>query len=241
MYEMDGRIRFSETGEDLKLTLIGLMNYYQDCCTFHSEDIGLSVSETSRKHLAWLVNYWQIDILRMPKLGERVRTITNPYDCRGFLAWRNLEMLSEDGEVLNRGWSLWSLMDISRMDPVRVPQEWIERYGLGQKFDMEYTPRKIRVPHTDPEICKDMQVTEMLLDSNHHVNNVNYVILAMNALKEQPQISRLRIEYQKQALLGDTVTPMVYDQSTEKQYRKTIVLMLNGREPSCTLEITGKA
>ena len=237
---MDGRVRFSETGEDRKLTLVGLMNYYQDCCTFHSEDVGISVFETSRQHLAWLVNYWQIDIEQMPKLGDKIRTITNPYDCRGFLAWRNLEMLSWEGEILSRGYSLWSLMDISRMAPVRVPQEWIERYGMGSKFDMEYTCRKISVPQTDPITCSSMQVTEMLLDSNHHVNNVNYAVLAMNALKEQPQIRRLRIEYQKQALLGDTITPLVYDQSTEEQYRKIIVLMLNDREPSCTLEIAGK-
>lgn len=39
-YSFDGRIRYSEIGEDGCLTLPGVLNYFQDCCTFHSESIG---------------------------------------------------------------------------------------------------------------------------------------------------------------------------------------------------------
>ena len=40
MYTWDSRVRFSEIGEDKKLTLDSILNYFQDSSTFHSEDIG---------------------------------------------------------------------------------------------------------------------------------------------------------------------------------------------------------
>ena len=36
MYEMKSRVRYSEVGADRKLTLISLIDYLQDCATFHS-------------------------------------------------------------------------------------------------------------------------------------------------------------------------------------------------------------
>ena len=41
LYQLTGRIRFSEIGEDGHLTLHHLINYFRDCSTFHLEDIGL--------------------------------------------------------------------------------------------------------------------------------------------------------------------------------------------------------
>ena len=39
-YSFNSRIRYSETGENACLTLPGILNYFQDCSTFHSEAIG---------------------------------------------------------------------------------------------------------------------------------------------------------------------------------------------------------
>ena len=40
-YSFNSRVRYSETGENGKLTLPGVLNYFQDCCTFHAESVGL--------------------------------------------------------------------------------------------------------------------------------------------------------------------------------------------------------
>ena len=39
-YRFESRIRYSEIGENGCLTLPGILDYFQDCCTFHSESIG---------------------------------------------------------------------------------------------------------------------------------------------------------------------------------------------------------
>ena len=40
MYELNSRVRYSETDIDAKLSLTGIMNYMQDCSTMQSEDAG---------------------------------------------------------------------------------------------------------------------------------------------------------------------------------------------------------
>ena len=41
MYEYDKRIGFSECGTDRRLTITALIDAFQDCSTFQSEDSGV--------------------------------------------------------------------------------------------------------------------------------------------------------------------------------------------------------
>ena len=51
MYAFDSRIRYSETDSEGRLTLNALLNYFQDCSTFHSEDVGLGIGYMNRSGL----------------------------------------------------------------------------------------------------------------------------------------------------------------------------------------------
>ena len=40
MYEFEGRIRYSECDDTGRLSIFSLVNYFQDCSTFQSEELG---------------------------------------------------------------------------------------------------------------------------------------------------------------------------------------------------------
>ena len=40
MYHYESRVRFSETDKKRKLTLEAIVDYFQDCSTFQTEDLG---------------------------------------------------------------------------------------------------------------------------------------------------------------------------------------------------------
>ena len=46
------------------------------------------------------------------------------------------------------------------------------------------------------------------LDTNHHVNNAQYVEIAREFLPEL-KIGEIRVEYKKAAVLGDVITPHI--------------------------------
>ena len=76
MYAFDSRIRYSETDSEGYLTLDALLNYFQDCSTFHSEDVGLGIGYMKEIGQVWVLSSWQIVVNRYPKLGEKVKIVT---------------------------------------------------------------------------------------------------------------------------------------------------------------------
>ena len=83
MYVFESRVRYSEIGADGRLTTEKLIDYFQDCSTFQSEDLGAGVKYLRDKNLAWIIVYWRAEILRMPGLGEKIRVGTLPYEMNG--------------------------------------------------------------------------------------------------------------------------------------------------------------
>ena len=65
------------------------------------------------------------------------------------------------------------------MIPVRVMPEDVAAYGEEEAFDLEKAPRKIAVPK---EYIEGTPVTIAAhhLDTNHHVNNAQYVDIAVS-------------------------------------------------------------
>lgn len=223
IYEFDSRIRFSETDQDRNLNLVSLVDYFQDCSTFQSEALGRGLDYMAEQQKAWMVLSWQIEILRLPVLCEKVRIQTWAYDFQGFYGLRNFAMVSEQGDYLAKANSVWVLMDITTGHPVRIMPEQVEPYGSEPKLDMEYFSRKIKAP-TDCRRGDTFPVCRHHLDTNDHVNNGQYIRMAEEYLPEGFQVSRLRVEYRNQARLHDEILPMISEKENE------IVVMLCNME-----------
>lgn len=207
MYTFESRIRYSETDSEGKLTIASLINYFQDCSTFQSQDLGLGVEYLGKEHLVWVLSAWQIVVDRYPRLCEKVVTGTQPYDLKGFLGYRNFAMTDEEGKYVARANSLWSLLDTVTGRPVNIPAVMKERYGLGEKLPMEYAPRKIAIPG-EGTAGDPIPVKRQHLDTNHHVNNQQFIQMALDCVPEENPVPRqVRAEYKKQAFLGDVMFP----------------------------------
>ena len=122
-YSFKGRVRYSEIGEDGCLTLPGIQNYYQDCCTFQSEEIGQGMEVLEERQRAWVLSSWQIVVNRYPGLGETIVASTAPYGFKGFLGMRNFTLKTEDGELLSYANSIWTNIDTETGLPARLTDE----------------------------------------------------------------------------------------------------------------------
>ena len=207
-YRFESRIRYSEIGENGCLTLPGILDYFQDCCTFHSESIGQGMDTVKKRSRAWVLSSWQVVVNRYPRLGERIVTTTAPYDFRGFLGMRNFTMETCEGERLAYANTIWSNIDTRTGHPEKLTEEDTAGYELSEKLEMEYAPRKIALPkELEPQNAFSIQKHH--LDTNHHVNNCQYVRMAADYLPEGFAIHQMRAEYKKQAVLGDVFYPRV--------------------------------
>ena len=236
MYTFDSRVRYSEVGVDGNLTIESLINYFQDCTTFHSEDVGLGVDYLNELHMVWMLSSWQICVNRYPHLCERIVIGTAPYEFRGFIGYRNFEMKTKEGEVLAYANSVWSLMDIQKMLPAKPSKQMLEGYVLNEKYPMEYAPRKIAMPDGGRDV-EPFTVKQHHLDTNNHVNNGQYVRMALDCIPENLCIRQLRVEYKNQAKLNDVICPVVAESMDHGIY--TISLNKDDGKPYSIVEIIG--
>lgn len=214
MYSFESRIRYSEVDKDGRLTLEELLDYFQDCSTFHSEDIGVGTSYLAGHNMVWVLSAWQIVVDRYPKLGERVTIGTFPYDFKGFLGYRNFVMQDETGKQTACANSVWTLLDLEKQLPTRPTPLMVEKYVLEDRLPMDYAARKIAVPKNG-EKREEIIVKKYHLDTNNHVNNGQYVRMAMDFLPDGFKVSQMRAEYKKQALLEDMIIPETSDNGNQ--------------------------
>ena len=204
MYTFDSRIRYSETDETGALSLLGVINYLQDCSTFQSEDIGLGVEYLEEKKRAWLLSSWRIVIDRYPVLGERIKIGTWATSSKGIYGYRDFVIMDQDGNYLVRAESIWFFCDTEKMVPVRVMPEDVAAYGNEEALDLGKAPRKILIPEEYEEGIP-VTIATHHLDTNHHVNNAQYVDIARELVPSGTEIGEIRAEYRKAAVLGDEI------------------------------------
>ena len=209
MYTFESKIRYSETDSEGRLTMSSLLNYFQDTSTFESEALGFGVQYMKELQLVWVLSSWQIIVEQMPKLCDRVTVGTIPYEFKSFLGYRNFFMLAEDGSYLAKGNSMWTLLSLVTGKPIVPSDKMRDAYTLAPRLDMEYAPRKIALP-TGGTDAEPIIVKKHHLDTNHHVNNGQYVNMAMEFLPENFAVGQLRAEYKKQAFLDDVIYPKVF-------------------------------
>ncbi|MCB5389010.1 acyl-[acyl-carrier-protein] thioesterase [Blautia glucerasea] len=232
-YSFKGRVRYSEIGENGCLTLPGIQDYYQDCCTFQSEEIGQGMEVLEARQRAWVLSAWQIVVNRYPKMGETIVATTAPYGFKGFLGMRNFTLTTEAGGLLSYANSIWTNIDTKTGLPARLTDEDTRGYVLDEKLDMDYAPRKIALP-VGMRAEEPFAIQKHHLDTHHHVNNCQYIRMAADYLPERFVICQMRAEYKKQALLGDVFYPAV----KQEEGKVTVALSTESGEPYAIVEFT---
>ena len=132
MYTFQSQVRYSELDSDRKLSIASIVDYFQDCSTFHSESLGVGIDYLDRVGMLWVMSYWQIVIDRYPGLCEKITIGTFPYEFRGFLGSRNFFIADETGKKIVRAKSLWTLMNVREARPVKPTREMLEAYQLEE-------------------------------------------------------------------------------------------------------------
>lgn len=234
MYTFDSRIRYTELNHYTNtLDPSSIINYFQDCSTFQSEDLNLGLSYLEKKKRVWLLLAWNLHILRQAGLGDYIRVGTWPYAFKGFYGYRNFIMKDMKDNTLAIADSIWVYMDTENNCPIKVPED-NAGYVLEPAYPMEHMDRKISVPD-QLVACPSFPVIKSNIDSYHHVNNGQYVKMAEMFLPDDFIVNNMRIEYRTQAVMGDIIYPKV-NSLNDKYY---VVLDSRESKPYAVVEFCG--
>ena len=211
MYAFESRVRYSECDETGRLSLVSMVNYLQDASTFQSGELDRGFESLSRRTIAWILAAWRIEVERLPLLGERIRVSTWCYDMSRSRALRCFAIADESGCELVRADSKWFVYDVAAGRVTHVPDD--QRIYLSSEPRAQMAPleRYLR-PEGEGTATTASVVRAHNLDTNRHMNNAQYVLLASDALEELGHagtVSCVSALYRRMALLGDVIVPHV--------------------------------
>lgn len=235
MYTMKGQIRFSECDTTRRVTLPGIINYFQDCSTMQSETLGVGMDYLVSHQKAWVLSAWQVVIERYPKLMEEIEVSTWATDFNGLYATRNFSMRTKTGEMVAYANSVWVFMDLKAGRPIKAGDEEIAAYGKEPALEMEYAPRKIKLPKETVTV-DTFPIRKYHIDTNNHVNNCQYVQMALEVLKEPMKVRQVRVEYKKSAVYGDIILPKI----AVEEERTVVELCDMDGKPYAVVEFIGE-
>jgi acyl-ACP thioesterase len=187
----------------------------------------------TEQNMAQLLASRQVEVMRVPLFKESLTVTTSVYGMKPMFGFRNTFIYDASGNPCYRTWSMGAFVDKTNGKLKRVDEATIASMQLEPQLEMNYRDRRIILPRTGGEVMESVKVLRADIDYNRHMNNANYVRMAMELLPADFEVKGLRVEYRVAAKLGDTLTPTVYQ--TDGCY---VVALSVGSEACAIIEFT---
>ena len=163
-----------------------------------------------RENMAQLLASRQVEIVRVPAYKEKLTVTTSVYDMKPMFGFRNTFIYDERGNPCYRTWSMGAFVDKSTGKLKRVDDSVAATLKIEPRLPMNYKDRRIAVPADEGTVCTPVRVMRADIDYNRHVNNANYIRMAMELIPEGAEIKGLRVEYRVAAKLGNILSPTLH-------------------------------
>jgi acyl-ACP thioesterase len=145
--------------------------------------------------------------------------------------FRNTFIYDAEGKPCYRTWSMGAFVDKSDGKLKRIDEATLDSMHLDPQLELNYQDRRIILPKEGGKTLEPIRVLRADIDYNKHMNNANYVRVAMELLPEDFEVRGLRVEHRVAAKLTDQLIPTLYEQ--DGTY---IVALSIGNEVSAIIE-----
>lgn len=186
-----------------------LMSYMEDIACRHSDLAGYGINDIPKTNLVWILLDWRAKIIKRPIYGESLNIKTWSKGMDKCYAYRDFEINDNHENIIAVASTRWVLTDCKKGRIVRTDENIEKAYPKEEKsvFDRDELD-KIKEPEEIDEIIK-YTIRKTDIDINGHVNNLNYLDIAYEALpfsiKECQQFQNIRITYKHEIKIGENV------------------------------------
>ena len=145
IYQFDSRVRYSEVDENRRITLLSILNYFQDCSSFHSEKIGVGIDYLNKKQCAWVLSSGRSCLRSCRCLNRRSPFRPGHILLKDFSA-KDFCIRDEKGEKLAQANTLWTYVDLKTGHPTQSSRKRSRKRMCCTKSWIWIAPRKIALP-----------------------------------------------------------------------------------------------
>ena len=211
--------QYSQTEVDMRVGASGYLRYFQDISAKHLLSMGKGNDTVPVDYgICWIVSKYRLEIFERAQIEKplTIETWIEPEKSKVRLH-PNLRITDADGKTLALGQMELCLTHIAEkrialLPEIEFPFESCEDPGIAHP-----KVRKIRIAEDQLAQAYSRTVRYSDLDNNHHMNNLRYINVALDAFSsdfyQQHPLRELEVEYLGQCHEGDTIA--VFTQVTE--------------------------
>jgi len=218
-------VRSYEVDSSGKATLPQIGNYFQEAAGKHAHQLNFDISHLHEQGLTWVLFRMHIEVNRFPERWEEITVNTWPSSGDGIRAFRDYQLLDENGKQLAAGISQWMVLNIKTRRPARMPKEVLEM-GLNVKKHMIEPSREAFEKFEVPDDQAEIRVGADSLDMNNHANNVAYIKWMTAYIPADFQKSHkcrsIELQYHSECGLNDRIASE-FKKETESSYLHRII------------------
>ena len=233
MYSLNYKVTTSTCDSEGRLKLYSALQMMQDCSEMWIDTEPVVKQYFAEQNMAQLLAFRQVEIIRVPVYKEELTVTTSVYGMKPMFGFRNTFICDAQGKPCYKTWSMGAFVDLANGKLKRVDDATIASMTLEPELEMNYRDRRIILPKQGGETLEPIKVLRADIDYNKHMNNANYVRMAMELLPDDFEVKGLRVEYRVAAKLGDTLIPTIY-----RTDGAIVVALTVGGEVAAIIEFT---
>lgn len=197
MYSEVRKVRFSECDREGRLSLLSLLNYFQDIAESGCGSSALNMDIIRKAGRFYAVASWEIAVERSPSEGETVTVLAYLNADKNRLAVMSFELRNENGDVLCAAVCNMVLCSTetgraaAKTSEMRRDSE-LDAYSALQVTRPERRSGKENFCHSR-YVC----ASDSMTDLNGHVNNAKYVHLIGDEVPPVSHLSKVYMHYHK--------------------------------------------
>ena len=210
MFSLKYQVTTSTCDSEGRLKLYSALQMMQDCSEMWIDSEPGVKQYFAEQNMVQLLATRQVEVIRVPEYKEELTVTTSVYGMKPIFGFRNTFIYDAEGKPCYKTWSMGAFVDKAAGKLKRVDDVTIASMTLEPQLDMNYRDRRIILPKEGGETLAPVKVLRADIDYNKHMNNANYVRVAMELLPEGFEVKGLRVEYRVAAKLGDVLLPTMY-------------------------------
>lgn len=224
IFEYDFEVQYADIDSHNHLTDYAILKYLQEIACLHAASLGHGLYDTPHTRTVWLILYWKMQIISRPSWRDTLHIKTWPSKIDVASCYRDFEIFNKDGERIGIATSKWVLFNIDTHKICRLTPEIQNAFSPVCRRVFENEIEKLKEPNTF-NLETNYTILKRDIDTNQHVNNLNYIYFAYEALPvevfENANFCNIDIMYKKQCLLGDEIV-CFYTKVTNNEHIVTI-------------------
>lgn len=210
IYTKKFTVTLPDVGKNTCVTNKGFLRMFQEIGAIHSSMFGLGLNDVEKTGLFWIILNWKLKVFSRPNWNESLNVSTWCSHYTKLYFYRDFKVCDSLGNIVAIATSKWILFDFNKNSVFKLTNDFFKNYCKA--IDINVFDTKMVEKFKEPEnnnLVANYTVIKRDIDNNHHVNNLNYLDFAYEAVPEnvllKSDFNNIEIMYKHEAKLGDNL------------------------------------